>query len=376
MTKYKGAIAAYLAFFLVLTLNSAANAVRTTDIDNVIEKTVLDDGDFKIIDSFVAQAIEELVRTRDFTLVARIRSVILSRSNSSKESAQDQYRGQFLDSAYKYISSAFEKAEVMEDEERKVKVIVNLLILVDGLQELRFVDLALGMLNNEYTVIRYWAIHSVTNDAIVEKLNSTDAADLETARRIAERLKGIIGECKPEVLAMISKFGAEVKIAEGEELLLEVVDTRLSQYADWTVEYELLDGAVLKLLYDETNSPATRKTDTIRRFSQLYSYIIQRYVKGKDTLNADQKRLLASVLIETEKSCISELLRPQTVIKRTIEDDDHVGLLMEHNRLLGDVTRAGELPLKLKFDYGENSDGTRRIAPLELPDPPKIEITE
>jgi len=59
-------------------------------------------------------------------------------------------------------------------------------------------------------------------------------------------------------------------------------------------------------------------------------------------------------------------------IRKAIENSNYTGLLQEHNRLLGDKTRAGQLPLKLKFDYGRNPNGTKRTAPLVLPKPPRI----
>ena len=60
----------------------------------------------------------------------------------------------------------------------------------------------------------------------------------------------------------------------------------------------------------------------------------------------------------------------QSQIKRAIEQDDYRGLLDEHNRLFGDGTMAGQLSLKLNIGYGQNDDGSKRIAPLTLPPPP------
>jgi hypothetical protein len=80
------------------------------------------------------------------------------------------------------------------------------------------------------------------------------------------------------------------------------------------------------------------------------------------------------VLVETEISCISKRLKvAQSVVKNAVEQGDFPALLQEHGRLLGDETTAGQLPLKLNFDYGKKPDGSRRIAPLVLPEPPKTE---
>ncbi len=379
----KWTIFTLLVGFLVLLVNPVAGAVNTAQIDTVRNEDVLDSGDLQIIDNFVADAVRELAKTRDFTSIARIRTVVLSRNSSSKDSAQAQYVEQFSESAYKYISSGIEQAELLTPDERKAKVILNLLILIDGLEDLRLADLAIGQLKDENMAVRYWAVHSVTNPGITKQLNSTKVADLQLALRIVEQLKALVDSSSPEIVALIAEFTAAVLVPQGEELLLQIADMRIKRYADWTVKYELLDGAILKLLFKKISSagmskplPATSRTRAAvaRHFGQLYSYAILRYVDGQDFLGTAEKLQLASVLVETEKSCIGKLLgKQQTTVRRAVEQDDYMGLLLEHSRLLGDETRAGKLSLKLKFDYGANPDGHKRTAPLTLPQPPKTE---
>ena len=112
-----------------------------------------------------------------------------------------------------------------------------------------------------------------------------------------------------------------------------------------------------------------------RRFGQLYSYAIQRYIaniKGGNFLSPAEKDQLATVLVETEKSFISKFSGiQQTTIKKAVETDDYVALWAEHNRLLGDESKAGELPEKLKLDYGN-----KRIYPLMLPEKPEPKKSE
>ena len=371
--KDKWTIFAVLAF-LVLVVNSVSGAVKTSEIDSVRNKGVLADEDFQIIDNFVAKAVRELVKTKDFTSISRIRTVILARKSSSRDSAAAQYSEQFSKSSYKYISSSLKQASGLTPEERKFKVVLNLLILVDGLSDLRLADLAMEKLNDDNKVIRYWAIHSVTNPGITKQLNSSKAANLNLAMNIVGRLKRLVEGASPETIALMVKFAADVDIPQGEDLLLQIADVRINKYANWTVDYELLDARVLRLLCNKISSGALNNPAIARRFGQLYSYAIQRYVKvkGRDFLAAAQIGQLTSVLVETEDKCILELLgKRQMVIKRAVEQDDVTGLLLEHNRLLGDETRAGELAVKLNFDYGPNSDGNKHTAPLALPEPPK-----
>jgi hypothetical protein len=333
---------------------------------------VLDDGDLRIIDDFVADAVGELVKTEDFTSIAKIRTVILSRSSSSKDSAKAQYEEQFSESAHKCISKALEAAKELTPAEHRFRVILNLLILADSLQEPRLADLAIKWLDDENNAIRYWAVHSVTNSGITGRLNSGGAANLELAEKITKQLKGLVESSSPEILALMAGFAAKVDIPQGEELLLQIADMRIKRYEDWKVEYELLDGDILRLLDSKIPAESASKPDVGRRFGQLYSYVFQRYVKGRDVLSDTQKNQLASVLVETEISYISKRLKvAQSVVKNAVEQGDYTALLQEHGRLLGDETKAGQLPLKLNFDYGKGPDGSRRIAPLALPEPPK-----
>jgi hypothetical protein len=373
--KYKRPFFAVLTAFLVLLISSGSKAVDTADIDAVRSKGVLDAKDLGVIDRFVGDAVNELVETRDFTSIAKVRTVILSRSSSGRDSAEAQYASQFSESAHKYISEALERASVLASEDRRFKAVLNLLILADGLEDLRLADLALERLNDKSPVIRYWAVHCVTSSGFIEKLSTDTGGNPGLASEIAEQLKGLVNSSSPEILGLMTEFADGVKIPEAEELLLQIADERISRYADWTVEYELLDGAVLKALDDKIGPSGEGKAAIGRRFGQLYSYVTQRYVKGWDFLSDEQVQQLASVLVETEVSCISKRTRiAQSVIKTAVEQEDNAALMEEHNRLLGDETRAGQLPTMLKFDYGKKPDGSSRTAPLTLPEPPEEQV--
>ena len=380
--KIKWAFLTILAAFSVLAIISNAVAVDTRDIDNVIKKGVIDDQDKKIIDDFLSQAVQELVKTKDFTSIAKLRTVILSR-----KSTQSQYTQQFSESAYKYIKAGFEQAQTLRPEERKTNVIINLLILIDGMEELRLSDLAMAMLKDQNMVIRYWAVHCLTNPAIIQQLNSGATSNSQLAATIAEQLKEVVETSKAEIIVHIARFAANVNIPQGEGLLLQVADERIKRYADWTVKHEFYDNIILQLLESKISLPsqnpgATTPTTSLskpaiaQRFAQLYSYAIQRYIKGKDILNETQKQNLASLLIEIEDKSISRLLGvPQVTIRRAIERENMAALSDEHNRLLGDETTTGQLPSKLGFDYSTTPNGPKRTAPIPLPEKPQKPVT-
>ena len=380
--KIKWAFLTILAAFSVLAINSNAVAVNTKDIDNVLKKGVIDDQDKKIIDDFLSQAVQELVKTKDFTSIAKLRTVILSR-----KSTQSQYTQQFSESAYKYIKAGFEQAQTLRPEERKTNVIINLLILIDGMEELRLSDLAMAMLKDQNMVIRYWVVHCLTNPAIIQQLNSGATSNSQLAATIAEQLKEVVETSKAEIIVHIARFAANVNIPQGEGLLLQVADERIKRYADWTVKHEFYDNIILQLLESKISLPsqnpgATTPTTSLskpaiaQRFAQLYSYAIQRYIKGKDILNETQKQNLASLLIEIEDKSISRLLGvPQVTIRRAIERENMAALSDEHNRLLGDETTTGQLPSKLGFDYSTTPNGPKRTAPIPLPEKPQKPVT-
>jgi len=367
--------AVLVAFFLVLLMNSGSVAVSTREVDNVRKKAVLDNSDLKIIDDFLSQAIQELVKTRDFTSIAKIRTVILSR-----QSTQGQYAQQFSESARRHIAAGFQQAQELRRPERITAVMINLLILMDGLHDLGLADQAMAMLKNENMVIRYWAVHCLSNTNILTQLNA--ATNSNQASAIAAQLKDLIENSTPEIVVLIAQFAAGVDIPEAEQLLIQIADLRMKQYADWTVKYELYDSAILKYLSSKipllSESPVgllpttiDTKPEIARRFAQLYSYAIQRYIKGASILNDTQKSHLASVLVETEDKCIGRLLgNPQLTIRRALERQNAQAILDEYDRLLGTATTPGQIPTTLKFDYSTSTTGPKRTAPLPLPDPP------
>ncbi len=367
--KIKGVFFAALGTFFVLAMSSPSSAVDTGPIDAVLKKTVLNDQDFKVIDDFLTQAVQDLVRIRDFTAIAQARTVILSRN-----STQGQYAQRFSESAHRAIQAGFEQAQSLKPDERKTNVNISLLILIDGLHDLRLADLAIPWVKDRNMVIRYWAVHVLTSPAALAQLDSGASSNPTLASTIVARLKEVVGDSSPEILAQMAGFAAGVKVPQAEELLLQVADVRIKQYADWAVRQEFYDGGLLKLLESRiaSSSPAAAsagKSAVAQRFAQLYSYAIQRYIRGTESglLNDTQKRQLIAVLVETEEKCIGPLLnRPQLTIRRAVEKESMTALLDEHNKLLGTDTTPGELPTRFGFDYGSN-----RKAPIPLPDPPK-----
>jgi len=367
--KVKLAFSAVLVVFLVMAMDSSLTAVDTKDIDLVLKKTVLDAQDFTIIDQFLAEAVQELARERNFTDIARRRAVIISR-----KSEQGQYAEQFSKSAYKHIQAGFTQAEALRPEQRKTNAIINLLILINGLEDLRLADLAVARLGDENAVVRYWAVNCLASPAVLQQLNAQATSNPTQAAAIARRFEALVDSSSVETLLLIARFAAGVNIPQAEGLLLRIADVRIKSYADWTVRHELSDIVLLKVLEGKitATSSSLSKTDVAQRFAQLYSYAIQRYLKGLVVLNDTQKGYLASVLVEVQEKCVSRLLgTPQTTLRRALERENMAAISDEHNALLGSGTTPGQLSTRLGFDYGTDSAGAKRTAPVPLPDAPQ-----
>jgi len=356
-------VAAITSVFFVFL--APARAVDTLAMEAVRGKSVLDDADLKTIDDFVAKAVGEILATQDFSSISNARAIIVANSISTQPN-QTQFAEQFSKSAQKHISAALQQAEGMTPADRSFRIVTNLLMLTDAIMDVRLTEVALKYVDSKNEVIRYWAVHCLTNPGITEKLNSPKTID--TAREVTRRLDEIVATSSPDTLGLIASFAGSIKISEGEALLLKVADRRIASYADWSVERELLDGDILRILGDKMASAGASKESIGRRFGQLFSYVLQRYIKGGDVLYDVQKEQIASVLVETEKTSLNKITGkpPRFGIKKAIESGDINALQQEHNSIFGDGTKAGEL----NIDYGKDAGGVSITHPLLLAAPP------
>ncbi len=345
-------------------------AVDTRAIDRVRQKDVLDNEDFEIIEQFIRDAIDELVNTTDFTQVARLREIIVTR-----QSEQAQYAEQYSRCLRKYIGEAFVKTDKLEDATRRHRVRVNLMILVFQLENPRLVDIALEALDDRDESVQYWAVRSLTSRGLIEKIEAAPG-NPNVVGSIASKFEDIVPTAAPEVLRIMAEMVLVADNDQTEALLLKIADVRIEGYADWTAKAGPIDIEVLELLCDKLLARTRKAEDFGRRFAQLYSYVMQKYImflKGEVSLDEGQKQQLASILAETEDKCIYKLTGlQQTVIRRAIELGDANTLYQENIRLLGGAEKEGEIPAKFGFDYGPAEGGGRLTGPRELQEPPGV----
>lgn len=356
-----------IAFVAVFLCPASVFAVDTSAIDSVRRKTVLNEQDQLTIDTFVGQAVSGLLNTRDFSRIASARVVLTSRSKSQQESAQVQYRPYFFSFANKHIKAALGKIAKMPRTRQTAIVTLNFMILIDDLANTELSGPALDKAQDPDVIIRYWAVHALTNAKIVKQLNSTETSQMSLAEKYVDTLKKVVkNETCPDIISLIAKFGANIKASSATELLEQTADSRIAKYADGTVDNELLDMTVLKSLCDKIQTDKSASTALGRRFAQLYSYVIQRYILDGDSLGQKQKQALVSVIVSSEK-LLGRLISGQVGnLERAIEKNKIMALSAEHDSMFGSDSAQGRLPMALGFDYGKKPDGSVRTAPLKL----------
>jgi len=373
---HKFAVPGLLLVSLLFVSESVLGAIDTRDIELVRSKSVLESSDFKVIDDFVNTAVRSLVKTEDFSSVAQVRKTLVSRAASATDSAKAQYSHQFLDSSLKYIGAAMATLDNVKDERRRFLLTVNLLILtdelVDRLKDITLADLATPKVEDENMVVRYWAVRCLANSQVINLGRNPDIA-----QRIFRQLARIVDTSNSEIIKLIAEFAASVKDPQGEPLLLQIADMRLKAYADWKTGNSYLDGVVLKSLWGRMGAVGANTKTLGQRFGQLYSYVMQQYIKDLDGGNFLSKKAraeTASVLIEIEQMCISKTLGRTQAIKKAIDRRDVGKLRQEHDRLLGSSTARGTLAVKLGYNDYVNAAGGISSAPILLGERPKAKI--
>jgi hypothetical protein len=342
------------------------HAANTGQIDGILKKSVLDDQDKKEIDNYIKTALNTIINERDLTKIARHRESILSRKGS-----QAQYVDQFNNSLEKYLPETINTANNLRPAERQAVAITNLLILIDNLENVKYALIPLAKLEDENVIVRYWAVRCLTNPAVITQLNAGKAGNPNLIKEITEKFINIVPKSNPEILNFIARYAAAINIPEGQKLLLQIVDKRIKDYADWNVSQENIDGTILMLLESKITNPSSAADVPVlaQRFAQLYSYIIQRYVKGIKTLREDQKNNLITAMVETEDKCIGNMTGAQQNLRKAIEQNQTKAIMDEHDKLMGSETSRGLLPAKYSFDYGKTDTGSARNAPIVLSDP-------
>ncbi|MCF7976362.1 MAG: hypothetical protein K9N55_21270 [Phycisphaerae bacterium] len=352
MNKRTALITCTISIWAICVCSTAWGIVDIRAIEAVREKSVLNSSDLQAIDAFVTDAVEEVLRAqdKDFATIAKTRSILISRQKSLVPN-QKQYSQKFLESAKTHMTAALKEAENLP-EARCAKVRINLFIMARALNDKMLVAMALPYLSNPSKPVSYWATQLATCEAALAMVN---ASSPESGQLITG-LNQIVPKASPEAMGLIIPFAGQINTPAGQELILAISDARIKQYADQTVTHELADISVLSGLCAQLSTDGPNKTQCAQRFSQLLSFVIQRFAKAQTRLTDRQKEDLISIIVETEDKCLSKLTnQPETALRRAIEREDMTGLMAEHDRLLGSATETGVLPGLLHFTYKAGS---------------------
>lgn len=340
-----------------------------------LSKGVLDDSDLRVIDDFVSASLEDIVHAEDYTELAEMRRSISDRRGKP---GQNQYTAGFLMSARKHIARSLEHVDSLEDNRLKIELYRNLVVLVVELESADLVHLIFPLLDHTNATIRYWTVKALSSDSVLAKLNAA-VPDKEFSGKIIGAIQSQIPMSNPEILGLIVKFASNLQHPRTSQILRDIADVRIKSYEDWSVEQELMDAALLKAIASVIVKPAFSSDKSLlgRKFAQLYSYVIQRYMEDGDSLGKRSKLHLISVIADVESSTLFGLVgKRQSTLRKAVERGSFSSLQREHDLLLGSGTAAGSLPTALRFTYGKENGktltGPKKLAARPKPKPEVI----
>ena len=367
----------FLAALLIIT-GSPAFSADSSAIDKVLDSAGSNGGsispsDAGVIENYVSESLSEMLAVEDFGTIVEIREELSSRSINRKPS---KYSLAYASAMKKHLPSVFDAVNYMAAD-RQMQMTVNLMILLGRVDSMELAEFGISMLDHHNPAVRYWAVKSIASPSIAEQLKSDPTGDAGLAAKIVSSLDGILNEDTPaEIMNIMVAFADKLDSEQGDALLLKIADIRMESYRDWSVKYELMDAGLLNAIArsidtgDVENNANSKK---MQRYAQLYSYVIQRYILGFETLGDIQLQHLGSVLISVEQNSLGKLLaRSQTEIKRLVSSSRNRhslnALSKEHDSLLGSPKRQGRLSYEVRYDYGKEG-GKVLIAPKKLKAP-------
>ncbi len=371
-------------FFAVLGVSatySSVFALNSTEIEAVRaakheSKARLIGGDKGVIETFVRSGLQELLLEEDPWEAVVIRVAIVAQKGGSELSP---YSAAFIEAAVNNLKTTFEDAGRLQDADRRQRMFLHLLIIAAELESMEMADIGLGMLAGPGAAVQYWAVKTVTSPSVAAELTSPIMGDEDLTRRIVSELaKTVDSVIVPEALRMVVEFADAVDTAEARALVLKIADQRTVLYEKWTVKYELMDMMLLSALGKQilSENADAKRAIACRKFGQLYSYVIERFILGQEVLSTGHKQQLASVIAEVENTILSKLLvRNQVRLRKAVESGKVSVLESERKFILGGSSQPGSLPTKLKFDYGKGSTGNAATAPKSLKSPPAPPVT-
>lgn len=324
-----------------------------------------------IMANFITEGLQEILLVEDNAEMAKIRSQLARFAGTSAQPSQ--YSLAYIRAMRTGIPKTLNKIARMETSDIKTAIEVNLMILLAQLKSSELAPHALPFMSRSNAAVKYWAVKAVANKSVATQLNSDVTDDEELKAKIISSLMPIITNDTPAViLDTIVDFAANLKGLQGKDLLGKICILRTKAYADWTVNYELMDAGLLNAVADQIvalKGDQKERTNFSRVFAQLYSYVIQRVILGGEMLDDNTKKNLIRVMLDVEEKGIFKIMGSrQNDIKQAVSlmRRDPEILQIKHDAVLGDSERPGMLQNELKFNYGISSTGRPLTYPKKL----------
>ena len=361
--------------FIPMVSVFAADSAQIELVKQKVGTGKLSPQDISVLGDFIGNSIQEMFVQPDISQISVIRTQMVAQKGTSPS----QYAMQYAMAAKKGISNAYSQLSSQPDGLRKDHIELNLLIFAAEVQSLQMADFGFSKLDDGNAAVQYWAIKTIASPQIASQLTSRGTSDPELQKKIVSALEKSVNKgLYPASLGVVVEFANALKDKSAEDLLVQIAEKRMSQYESWKVKYELLEADLLKALAKKalTTNTISQRALCAKTYSQLFSYVMQRYFLGQDVLSDVSKLQLTSVMVDVEQSTIGPgrfLDIAQKSIKMTLAQKNLIDLQKEHDKLLGSSKQTGRLGSKLKYDYGKDSRDNPITAPKTLKAPKSID---
>lgn len=333
--------------------------------------TQLDAETVRVIDDFWRLSIDTLLLSEDTEKIVELR---LELKKYKGEDYLSFYASAYQKAAREHLQEALEAVRKWEDNDKKLRVERNLVILVTELGRAGLVDLTIPELSSKDPMVRYWAVRSLTSPDIIVQLKSDVTRDEKRTSDIISALEGYV-KTTPDTMTLpfIVTFAVDMNTSASSHLLTVLADRRIDAYMKWTHTNELnelIDSEILKGMANlglQLSNAADRQ-EVLSRFGQLYACVLGRYMQS-DKSPSVSKEQLVTVIAEVEDKIISKQV-PGWAMKFRTNINKNVALNDDYSLLFGSEGRMGELASKMNFNYGkDDNSGKILVSPKPLPPP-------
>lgn len=361
-----------LSCFVIALSFTAVAVAETTPIEQVRTQSVQsntppDAAGLQVIDDFWRKSIDAMMLAEDTADITMVCDELVKQKGDKDLSF---YASAYAKAADKHLRSAMDTVSKWTENDKRLRVERNLLILLSRLSSLELADLAVTRLNDQDPMVRYWAVRALTQPSLVVQLKGVAGDEKQTSNIIAGLEDAIKKNNDSRTWVFIGDFAVKLQTAASQNLLLSLADKRIDAYMQWNVTDEAADASILKAIgaiVPVMTSPAA-KQELLSRLGQLYSCVLQRYMKGGNLSNTSKDQLVTAIA-EVEDAVILKILPGWTTkFKTTLANNKPID--KDYELLFGSGTRPGDLASRLNFNFGNDNDGKEILIPKPLPAEP------